>query len=90
MVSGEDLVGLVDVAFPFGEMFGFGEVIVDLADVDFGDPAVCVDDSQDYFFGFDSVFVEKLLLKVLCAPRNVAGFAFLFVVSDLVSSVASD
>jgi hypothetical protein len=54
VVAGEDLVGLVDVFLSFGEVLGLGEVVVDLANVYFGNPGVGVDDRQQDLVGVDS------------------------------------
>lgn len=89
VVAGKYLVGLVNVAFPLSKVLGLREMVVKFPDVYLWNPAIRVNYCQHHFFRRDSCLVEKLILKMLGTPGDVTGLSSLFVLPELVTSVAN-
>lgn len=85
VVSREHLAGLEDDVVEVGTAVS---VVVDLVEVDCGDPRIGVDDGENDMLWVDSEGEEKIGFEVLGAPTDVGSFAFLLVPAHVVDRVS--
>lgn len=82
LVSGEDLVGLIDEVLSFFQPLGSAKVVIDFPDVDLRNPGVGVNNGENDFIRRNCQFIEVKFLDMFNAPTNVTGFPLLLVLPD--------
>jgi len=88
MIAMEDLIRTIYEIVSVIEIVFFLQMVLDLADVYLWRKWVRVHDCYHNFFPIYTLWLKICLLEVLCAPRNVASFSFLLILSDMVYCVS--
>jgi len=86
LVSGEELIGFINVNMPFFPVFG--DMVFNLVHVNVRHPTINIHDCKEEVFSW-KVHLLELELHLLGTPSNIGPFTFVLIFSELVTGVVN-
>lgn len=88
VIPGENLIGRINEGVPSLVVFLVCQVILYFLEVNGRNPSISIDDGEKHVISIDSQWLEKNLLKMLGAPRNVSRLSLLLKLPEMMLRVA--